>query len=187
MRLMIASDIHGSSYYAKLFFEKVKQEKPDKIILLGDIYYHGPRNPFPKDYAPMEVAAILNQNKDNIVVIKGNCDSEVDQMVSDFTFIEGFFVVQLEGRKLVCVHGHKMEKEDLPEINKGDIIAYGHYHTGLIENKNGVIYINPGSLALPKEEATNSYIILDRHNIELKDINGNLLKKYSYELETLQI
>lgn len=177
MKILIVSDIHGSAYYVKQIFEIAERESADKIILLGDIYYHGPRNPFPKDYAPMEVAEALNANKDRLIVIKGNCDSEVDQMVSEFTFIEGYFVYALPERNLVCVHGHKMETEDLPELKEGDIVAYGHFHTGVIENKNGVIYVNPGSIALPKDE--HSYCVIDDNDIIIKKVNGEILKKYN--------
>ncbi|NCA67023.1 MAG: phosphodiesterase [Clostridia bacterium] len=177
MKIVIASDIHGSAYYTKVFFERVAQEKPDMVILLGDIYYHGPRNPFPKEYAPMAVAEILNANKKMLVVIKGNCDSEVDQMISEFSFIEGFFALQLEKRKLVCVHGHKMEKSDLPELKVGDIVAYGHYHTALLEIREGIIYINPGSLALPKDD-NYSYCIIEDNVITIKSLDDRIIKNY---------
>jgi putative phosphoesterase len=175
MKLLLASDLHGSGYYAEKLIEIIGKEKPDKTILLGDIYYHGPRNPFPEGYAPMKVAELLNGIKDSLIVIKGNCDSEVDQTISEFTFIEGYFVYVLADKKLVCVHGHKMEINDLPELSSGDIVAYGHYHTGIIENKESVIYVNPGSIALPKDN--HSYAIITDNAIEIKNVAGEVLKR----------
>ncbi len=173
MKLIIASDLHGSAYYAKKLMEIALSEQPDKIILLGDIYYHGPRNPFPKEYAPMAVAETLNAVKDKLVVIKGNCDSEVDQMISEFTFVEGYFVMAMRTRNLICVHGHKMKSEDLPPLSKGDIVAYGHFHTGVIEQRDGIIYLNPGSIALPKDE--HSYAVLDDESITVKSVDARTL------------
>ena len=132
MKFLIASDIHGSAYYLKKVLEKFKEEKAEKLVLLGDIYNHGPRNPLPKDYSPMKIAEMLNGIKDNLIVIKGNCDSAVDTMISEFDFIENALIVS--GNKTVFLtHGHIYNKDAMPKT-KFDAIIYGHFHTGFIEN-----------------------------------------------------
>lgn len=171
MKFLIASDLHGSAYYAEKLIDAYMKEKADKCILLGDIYNHGPRNVLPKDYDPMRVAEILNGVKDNLIVIKGNCDSEVDTMISDFDFIES--AVLTSGEKVVLLtHGHVYNKDKMPK-NKYDAVVYGHFHTGFIERKGDVVVANTGSLSLPKNDTSNSYIILENEKLILKDTNGN--------------
>lgn len=168
MKFLIASDLHGSAYYAKKLIETFKNEKADKLILLGDVYNHGPRNVLPKEYSPMEVAEVLNDVKDKLLVIKGNCDSEVDKMISEFSFIEDAVVVS--GNKLFFLtHGHVFNKDSLPNT-KFDGIIYGHFHTGFIENNGDMIIANTGSLSLPKNGTPNSYIVLEEGKLELKNI-----------------
>ncbi len=168
MKFLIASDLHGSAYYAKKLIKAFEQECADKLILLGDIYNHGPRNVLPKEYAPMEVAEVLNAISDKLLVIKGNCDSEVDKMISKFSFIED--VVLTSGNKFFFLtHGHVYNKDNLPST-KFDGIIYGHFHTGFIESVGDTIVANTGSLSLPKNGTPNSYIILDDGQLELKEI-----------------
>lgn len=174
MKILIASDLHGSSYYAKKIVEILRKEKAEKLVLLGDIYNHGPRNPFPKEYAPMEVAELLNSIKDRLIIIKGNCDSEVDTMISEFDFIEGM-CLYLEEKTVFLTHGHVYNKDNLPKTVY-DAIIYGHFHTGFIEEIDGVLVANTGSLSLPKDNTPNSYIIIENGNIILKDIDGKVLK-----------
>lgn len=171
MKFLIASDLHGSAYYAEKLIDAYMKEKADKCILLGDIYNHGPRNVLPKGYDPMRVAEILNGIKDNLIVIKGNCDSEVDTMISVFDFIES--AVLTSGDKVVFLtHGHVYNKDKMPKT-KYDAVVYGHFHTGFIERKGDVVVANTGSLSLPKNDTPNSYIILENAKLILKDINGN--------------
>ena len=168
MKFLIASDLHGSAYYAKKLVEAFKESKADKLILLGDVYNHGPRNPLPKDYAPMEVAELLNGITDKLLVIKGNCDSQVDTMISKFSFIED--AVLISGEKTVFLtHGHVYNKDNMP-LTKFDMVIYGHFHTGFIEEKDGVIIANTGSLSLPKNNTPNSYLILEDGKLDLKEI-----------------
>lgn len=174
MKFLIASDIHGSAFYTQKILEIAKEEKADKVILLGDIYNHGPRNPLPKDYDPMKVANLLNEQKDNIIVIKGNCDSQVDTMISEFDFLDNLAIVS--GKKTVFLtHGHVYNK-DCPPKTKFDIVVYGHFHTGFVEEINGTLFVNAGSVSLPKNGTPSSYVILKDGEITLKDITGKIIK-----------
>ena len=175
MKILIASDLHGSAYYTAKVKERFVSEKADKIILLGDIYNHGPRNPFPKDYAPQEVAEILNGLKDKLIVVKGNCDSQVDTLISEFDFIEDCCVLA-EDKTVLCTHGHIYNKDNMP-ATRYDAIIYGHFHTGFIERINGVIVANAGSVSLPKNDTPRSYIILDGKRIILKTLDGEIIKE----------
>ena len=175
MKFLIASDIHGSSYYAEKISERFKEEKADKLILLGDIYNHGPRNPFPKDYAPLKVADILNGLKDRLIVIKGNCDSEVDTLISEFDFVDNSVIVSA-GKTVFLTHGHIYNKDMLPKT-KFDAVIYGHFHTGFIEKKNVITVANAGSVSLPKDGTKNSYLVLEEGTLTLKDICGTTIAK----------
>ena len=177
MKLLIVSDIHGSSYYAKKIQDIYQKEQPNKIILLGDLYYHGPRNPLPKEYNPMEVAKILNQYKEIVLCTKGNCDAEVDEMISDFKFQDNI-ELEVNHTKFFFTHGHKYNVDNIPE--NIDVLVYGHYHTGFIKEKNGVICVNSGSISLPKNNTKNSYLVVDDNSIILKDINGEIIDKIDY-------
>ena len=167
MRVVIASDIHGSAYYAAKLKERFLAEKAEQLILLGDVYYHGPRNDLSYEYDPMKVAGILNDMWDKVVSVRGNCDSEVDEMISRFSFIENMELF-VSGKKVHLSHGHKINW-DFPHYY-GDIIVYGHLHTGFIKKEDGVIIANSGSVSLPKNGTKNSYIVLTDDKIELKDI-----------------
>ncbi len=175
MKYLIASDLHGSQFYAEKIVEIFNKEKADKLILLGDIYNHGPRNPLPKNYSPMQVAKILNDIKDRLIVIKGNCDSQVDTMISDFDFIENLCLVS-KNKTLFLTHGHVYNKDSLPKT-KFDAVVYGHFHTGFIENQGETVVVNVGSLSLPKNNTPNSYLLLDGTALILKELNGNVIKE----------
>ena len=175
MKLLIASDIHGSAFYTAKLKERFIAENADKLILLGDIYNHGPRNPFPKDYAPQEVAEILNGLKDRLIVVKGNCDSQVDTLISEFDFIEDCCIVT-ENKTVLCTHGHIYNKGNMP-ATRYDAVVYGHFHTGFIERVNGTVVANAGSVSLPKNDAPRSYIILDGTRLSLKTLDGETVKE----------
>lgn len=178
MRVVIASDIHGSLYYTEKLKEIVEKENPEKIILLGDLYYHGPRNELTQEYSPMKVSEILNEMKDKLLVVKGNCDAEVDEMISKFKF-EDHILLELNGKKFYFTHGHKYNIENIP-YDDFDIMIYGHIHQGFIEKKGDFIFANPGSISLPKGMSTHSYILLDGNKIILKDIDGKIINEYKY-------
>ena len=175
MKLLIVSDIHGSGYYANKILEIVKRENPNKIVLLGDLYYHGPRNDLTKEYSPKEVAKILNSLKDDILAVRGNCDAEVDQMISEFE-LKDYIYTEVNGLKVFFTHGHKYNIDNLPK-EEIDMLIYGHFHTGFIKEKDGIIFANAGSISLPKNGTKNSYLILDERNIILKDVDGNIIDK----------
>ncbi|MBO4540256.1 MAG: phosphodiesterase [Oscillospiraceae bacterium] len=168
MRLLIASDIHGSNAAVKVLQQKLVDEGAEELILLGDIYNHGPRNPFPEEYAPMKVAEALNK-MNNLTVIKGNCDSEVDEMISSFVFSESAYVFS-DGKKIFLTHGHKYNENTLPAGCK--VIIYGHFHVGFIKEKDGVIIANPGSVSLPKNNSEPSYLLLADGKLQLKSISS---------------
>ena len=178
MKILIASDVHGSYFALKKVLERVKSENANKLILLGDVYNHGPRNPFPAEYAPMDVASALNSIKGDLIVIKGNCDSAVDTMISEFDFIENACLV-INGKTVFLTHGHVYNKDAMPKT-KYDAVIYGHFHTGFIEEKDGAIVANAGSISLPKNGTSASYILIDENGIALKDLDGKILQQKKF-------
>lgn len=174
MKFLIASDIHGSAYYTEKVIKRAKAENADKIILLGDIFNHGPRNPLPKEYAPLKVADLLNTVKNDLIVIKGNCDSEVDTLISEFDFIP-HMMLMVADKTVFLTHGHVYNKDNMPKV-RVDAIIYGHFHTGFIENAGKYYVANAGSVSLPKNGTPSSYIIISDEEFSLKDIDGNLIK-----------
>ncbi len=173
MKFLIASDLHGSAYYTKRLIERYRAEGADRLVLLGDIYNHGPRNPLPEGYAPMEVAAALNPLVKELIVVKGNCDSDVDTLISEFEFVSE--AVLCIGKKTVFLqHGDRYSIQALPK-NCGDAFVYGHYHTCFLKEKDGLIVANCGSVSLPKEGTAHSYLLLDENGFTLKDFDGNII------------
>ena len=164
MKLFIATDIHGSAYWAERIVEEFKRSKSDQLILLGDVYNHGPRNPFPRDYAPMKVAEIFNAIADKIVAVKGNCDSEVDEMISDFPFVKQE-IIPVNGHRLYFTHGHVYNKDNLPPLSRGDVLFYGHFHVNDIKTVDGVTCVNVSSASLPKDRA--AYCIVEDGDVSL--------------------
>ena len=177
MKYIIASDIHGSSFYTKKLKSIIDLEQPDKIILLGDIYYHGPRNKLPKKYNPMKVCEILNSYADKIICVKGNCDAEVDQMISKFD-IQDSFTLEICGKKSLFTHGHQLDKNNLP---KGfDLIFSGHTHIAEIDTIGKVTFINPGSLSIPKGKEKNSFAIINENQITIHKLNGDIINSIDF-------
>jgi len=183
MKILIISDIHGSSYYAEKIKEIDEREKTDQIILLGDLYYHGPRNDLTQEYNPMKVAGILNDFGDKLRTVRGNCDAEVDEMISYFKFDQNL-ELQVNGKNVFFTHGHIYNMENLPE-NPIDIMFYGHFHTGFIKEENGVIFANPGSISLPKNNTEHSYIIFDENKITLKEVDGKIILSKNVDKTTM--
>lgn len=169
MKIIIATDIHGSLYYAEKIIEKFKKENADKLILLGDLYYHGPRNPLPKDYAPMKVAALFNSYKDKICVVRGNCDANIDLTISEFPF-HARKTLSINGRKILFTHGDKYNKDNLPPLPKGSVIIYGHYHVNEITEKNGITCINLASASMPKNGCEPSYAVIEGGKIVVRSL-----------------
>ena len=177
MKLMIASDIHGSAYYCRKMLEAYDREKADKLLLLGDILYHGPRNDLPKEYAPKEVIAMLNARKQEILCVRGNCDTEVDQMVLEFPILADYCFLNLNGQNIYATHGHVWNPGKLPMLKAGDILLNGHTHIPACEKihteaDQSVMYMNPGSVSIPKENSEHSYMICENGVFEWKNLEG---------------
>lgn len=152
MKLLIASDIHGDILSTRRVIQTAKEQKVDKILLLGDVLYHGPRNDLPEHYSPKEVIALLNENAQNILCIKGNCEAEVDGMVLNFPVLceQGFVYDGDCGVSMYLSHGHKYNPENLPPLPENSVFLYGHTHIYKCEKVNNIFCINPGSVTLPK-------------------------------------
>lgn len=174
MKLFIASDIHGSGYYAEKMINAYKSEKCEKLVLLGDILYHGPRNDLPKEYAPKKVIPLLNELKDEIIAIRGNCDAEVDQMVLDFPIMDDYKIIDADGVKICITHGHVYNEEKLPEENF-DVMLSGHTHIPKKIKIGKCICMNPGSVSIPKENSHHGYMIFENGKFLWKDFDGNTI------------
>ncbi len=180
MKFLIASDIHGSAYFCNLLTVAVFKEKADKVILLGDILYHGPRNDLPRDYAPKKVIEMLNPLKEKLLCVRGNCDTEVDQMVLDFPILADYAVIQAGERVIYATHGHKFNENTLPPLSKGDILLNGHTHVPKCTEYENYIYMNSGSVSIPKENSPHSYMIFENNEFLWKNLeNGEVYMKFT--------
>jgi len=176
MKLMIASDIHGSAFYCEQMIEAYKREGADKLLLLGDILYHGPRNDLPEGYAPKEVIAMLNPMKKELLCVRGNCDTEVDQMVLEFPVMADYCILSIDGKTLYATHGHVYNQNNLPPLCKGDILIHGHTHVLKADKRDGYILLNPGSVSIPKEGNPPTYAIYEDGIFSIRDFDGNTVK-----------
>lgn len=179
MKWFIASDIHGSAYYCEKLLKAYEKENADRILLLGDILYHGPRNDLPKDYAPKQVIAMLNPLKNKILSVRGNCDTEVDQMVLSFPVLADYALIPTDKGLIFATHGHNWNNSNLPSICAGDILLHGHTHIPVCEEYPTHIYINPGSVSIPKEDSPHSYMIFEDNTFLWKDLDGEAYKTYA--------
>lgn len=174
MKLLFASDIHGSRYWCEKLLARYADEAPQRLVLLGDLLYHGPRNDLPRDYDPKGVITLLNSIRTSILAVRGNCDSEVDQMVLQFPMLADYFPLLLEdGRMVYCTHGHHYNPDKLPPLQPGDILMNGHTHVYWDEQLEGCRYLNPGSISLPKEDCVNSYMVYENGIFTLKNMEGH--------------
>lgn len=178
MKLLIASDIHGSETYCKKLIGAFKIEKADRLLLLGDILYHGPRNDLPDGYAPKKVIELLNAIKDRIFCVRGNCDTEVDQMVLEFPILADYAVIPVGDNLIYATHGHNYNESNLPPLQKGDILLHGHTHIPKCIEHENYIYMNPGSTSIPKENSHHGYMTLCDGVFEWKDFDGNIIMTY---------
>ena len=162
MKLLIASDIHGSAYWCRKLCDLMEAENPDKLILLGDLLYHGPRNDLPRDYAPKQVIPMLSQYADKIIAVRGNCEAEVDQMVLPFPCMAEFCQLLVEGRTFYLTHGHHANPDNLPPLPDGSIFLSGHTHVKIDDVRGGIRCLNPGSVSIPKD-GSHSCLIFDQN------------------------
>lgn len=175
MKLMIASDLHGSAFYCRQLLAAMEREQPDKLLLLGDILYHGPRNDLPEGYAPKEVIAMLNPLRERLLCVRGNCDTEVDQMVLDFPILADYAVLTAGERLIYATHGHVYNTAHLPPLQPGDILLHGHTHVPAWQAfGEGNLYLNPGSVSIPKENSPHSYMTLEGGKLVWKDLEGKV-------------
>lgn len=171
MRIMVASDIHGSIGTANRIMEVFASEKADKLLLLGDLLYHGPRNDLPEDYKPKEVIAVLNSHKEDILAVRGNCDTEVDQMVLEFPILADYIYLNSDDLVVFASHGHHYNRDNPPVfLPEGAILLNGHTHVAMDEDCGSYRYMNPGSPSIPKNGTVPSYIIIDGGKAELKNL-----------------
>lgn len=170
MKWMIASDIHGSAYYCEKMIETYRAEQADRLLLLGDLLYHGPRNDLPRDYAPKKVIAMLNEMKNELICVRGNCEAEVDQMVLDFPVLSESCLLFSGGHLIFATHGHRYNTSTLPPHKTGDVLLHGHTHVPACEEADGMLYLNPGSVSIPKENSPHGYMTLEDDLFCWKDL-----------------
>lgn len=173
MKLLIASDLHGSAFWTGRLIEKLKGDDYQALVLLGDILYHGPRNDLPEDYNPKAVIAMLSALTLPVVAVRGNCEAEVDQMVLPFNVSSDYGLIYDSARNLVMhlFHGHR----EAPKARAGEVVLSGHTHVPVMEEKGGVIFINPGSVSIPKNGSANSWMVYDDGIFSIFDMENNLI------------
>ena len=171
MKWMIASDLHGSYFYASQMQQAFEREQADRLLLLGDLLYHGPRNDLPLGYAPKEVIAQLSGVKDKVFCVRGNCEAEVDQMVLPFPVLADYCLLEQKGRVIFATHGHHYNLENPPLLQPGDVLLHGHTHIPAKDNSLGFWYLNPGSVSIPKENSPHSYMTLEDGQFLWKDLD----------------
>ena len=174
MKWMIASDLHGSAYYCRKMLEAFEREGADRLFLLGDLLYHGPRNDLPREYAPKEVIPLLNGKKEKLLCVRGNCDAEVDQMVLEFPVLADYAVLPVGQRLIYATHGHIYHVKNLPPLAPGDVLLHGHTHVpAWTEFGQGNLYLNPGSVSIPKEDSPHSYMTLEGNTVQWKELESS--------------
>ena len=174
MKWMIASDLHGSAYYCRKMLEAFEREGADRLFLLGDLLYHGPRNDLPREYAPKEVIPLLNEKKEKLLCVRGNCDAEVDQMVQEFPVLADYAVLPVGQRLIYATHGHIYHVKNLPPLAPGDVLLHGHTHVpAWTEFGQENLYLNPGSVSIPKENSPHSYMTLEGNTMQWKELESS--------------
>lgn len=177
--MLIASDIHGSAKFLEELLAAFEREGASRLVLLGDILYHGPRNDLPEGYAPKKCIELLSPLKDRILAVRGNCDTEVDQMVLPFPILADYAVIPAGERLIYLSHGHKFGETTPPPFAKGDILLGGHTHVAKIADHGDYVYLNPGSVSIPKENTPQGYILFDGETFLFKKLDGTVYDKYS--------
>ena len=181
MKILIASDIHGSALYCEKLLGATERENADKILLLGDLLYHGPRNDLPDGYAPKKVIEMLRSLTDKITCVRGNCEAEVDQMVLPFPVMADYCILDSEeakGHRIFATHGHHFNPETPPKLRAGDILLNGHTHVPACRDCGDFLYVNPGSVSIPKEGSAHSYLMLEDGKLTWKDLDGQIYMEH---------
>jgi len=178
MKWLIASDLHGSAYYTQELLDAFNREHADRLLLLGDVLYHGPRNDLPREYAPKIVISLLSAYKERILCVRGNCDTEVDQMVLPFPILADYAILPVGEHLMYCTHGHVFNGQHLPPLMQGDILLHGHTHVPLCDVREDVTILNPGSVSIPKEDSWHGYTTLENGLFRWMDFGGECHREY---------
>ncbi len=181
MKWFIASDIHGSEYYCKKMLEAFEREQADRILLLGDLLYHGPRNDLPRDYAPKAVIAMLNGLRDKIFCVRGNCEAEVDQMVLNFPALADYALIEESGHMIFATHGHIYNENSLPPLAKDSVLLHGHTHVPKCAPHEDYVCMNPGSVSIPKEESWHGYMTREGRIFRWFTLSGEQKMEYALD------
>lgn len=179
MKWMIASDLHGSAQCCRRLLEALQREDADRLILLGDLLYHGPRNDFPEEYDTRAVTALLNSVKHRLLCVRGNCDSEVDQMVLQFPMMADYALVHWNGLTLYATHGHIWNEERLPPMCPGTVLLNGHFHLPACRVHEDYLYLNPGSASIPKDDSVGGYLVLEERTFSWRHMTGQTWKTHT--------
>jgi len=178
MKLIIASDLHGSAYYTEKLLNHYKKEGAERLVLLGDLLYHGPRNDLPKGYDCKKTAELLNAEKQNITSVRGNCDGEVDQMMLDFPILSDYALIYDGNVNMFLTHGHVYNRDNLPKLQKGAVLLNGHFHVSEFSQEIDFYYVNPGSVSIPKGNMIRSFIVYENGAFVLKALkDGSMLNE----------
>lgn len=169
MKLVIASDIHGSSFWCRKLLDLLAREQPDKLILLGDLLYHGPRNDLPEGYAPKAVIPMLSAYAEKIIAVRGNCEAEVDQMVLPFPCMADYAQLLVDGKTFYLTHGHHANPDRLPPLPEGSIFLFGHTHVKMDAMYGGIRCLNPGSVSIPKDQ-THSCLVYENGDFSFRNL-----------------
>ncbi len=179
-KLMIASDIHGDAQTTALLLQRFRESGAEKLILLGDLLYHGPRNDLPQGYAPKKVIELLNGVAEKLLCVRGNCEAEVDGMVLSFPVLADYAYICVDDLRIFATHGHNHNLSALPPLSRGDILLHGHTHVPAAEVfGNDNLYLNPGSVSIPKEGSPKSYIIYENGAFDFYTLEGDKYKSHS--------
>ena len=178
MKYLFASDIHGSAYYCRKLLDAFREEQAERLVLLGDLLYHGPRNNLPDEYDPKGVIALLNGVKNELFCVRGNCDTEVDQMVLEFPVLADYGWMEIDGKTFYMSHGHIYNEHNLPPLKPGDIFMHGHTHVLRAEKVGDITILNPGSVSIPKEGNPPTYAILENSRFTIKTFDEEIIKEY---------
>ncbi len=185
MKYLIASDLHGSATYTEQLLEAYDREGADRLLLLGDLLYHGPRNDLPDGYAPKKVAELLNARRGEILSVRGNCEAEVDQMMLNFPVLGDYCLLAEGDHTMFATHGHAFNRDNLPPLKEGDVLLYGHTHVPLCETVSGIVCMNPGSVSIPKEGSPRGYMTLEGGAFRWKTLAGEEYNRFDWNAETL--